>query len=173
MTYLKEVFKKDKKLGFILGCFLAITLVLNFLSREVTPFYVFAMFAGKTEPYQMRNIAVYAIKQNANILKMNTLNNISDMKFTYTIPHYDFLNKNLEKEHSELNKKAKMMRLYPLPPNSYNNSKGIANYPQWITNAFGLKKDSIQVIKYRINFSKVTPQLIDSTILINGITDEL
>ena len=86
--FLVKVFKKNKFLFLLFWSFIAGSFYFNYKGVETTPFFIWAMFAGKMEPKAEYKIVTVSYNDGKTFNLPHTFNEPRSMMVYFTLNHY-------------------------------------------------------------------------------------
>ena len=92
--FLVTVFKENKWLFGIFSIFILFGIYFNYKGIETTPFFIYAMYAGKEEPQSHYRITTIIYNDNQPVNIRHTWQEPMSMMLYYTLNHYRRIEKN-------------------------------------------------------------------------------
>jgi hypothetical protein len=160
-TYLGILRRRNKPMFRAVAVFMSVTLLINATRNEITPFFVWAMYAGKSAEVDTFPVFVLQYNDGKVFHAPHTWKDHKRMMFFYTIDHYtllrdnDYTDPDMQKAGSIMGKAG--MSGMPLGE-LYTDRAAMQQYPAWLMRYMqanlGEHIDSISVYRKWMRYGK-------------------
>lgn len=173
-TYLGKLFHEDKRLFFVVGGFIALTIFSNTIKLEMTPLFLWGMYSEKEKP--VKTYTVLELRVNGDSLIDHSSGLPDNTRFFLSSPVqlYKEIKENGQKDPnlSFFQKKvsAEQNSAQTLATKVFNDSSGMEKFPKWyaayLSRSLGIPVTKYTIREIHLHFSTDMKPIADSNNLL-------